>query len=205
MLMLPPLVPAPPNTEFGPLITSTASRLNRSLRLVWALSRSPSTCMLALALKPRMLMLSPEPPPPSPALKVMPETLDSTWRRLRAFCSWITFCGTTVTVCGVSSSGTAYLAEAERSTLDEACSPVTVSAPSSRGSSLRAASSARAGEEQAAINSISGASGRLVGKGDGSLRRSMKYSILVIENHWHLIDGGFFHKPDSSEKAPGKI
>ncbi|WP_240530663.1 TonB-dependent receptor plug domain-containing protein, partial [Pseudomonas aeruginosa] len=42
-----------------------------------------------------------------------------------------------------------------------------------------------AGEEQAAINSISGASGRLVGKGDGSLRRSMKYSILVIENHWH--------------------
>ncbi|MDF5931129.1 hypothetical protein P4105_22595 [Pseudomonas aeruginosa] len=70
---------------------------------------------------------------------------------------------------------------------------------------MRAASSARAGEEQAAINSISGASGRLVGKGDGSLRRSMKYSILVIENHWHLIDGGFFHKPDSSEKAPGKI
>ncbi|MFP6544890.1 TonB-dependent receptor plug domain-containing protein, partial [Pseudomonas aeruginosa] len=42
--------------------------------------------------------------------------------------------------------GTAYLAEAERSTLDDACSPVTVSAPSSRGSSLRAASSARAGE-----------------------------------------------------------
>ncbi|WP_260442510.1 TonB-dependent receptor plug domain-containing protein, partial [Pseudomonas aeruginosa] len=39
---------------------------------------------------------------------------------------------------------------------------------------------------------IRGFSGRLVGKGDGSLRRSMKYSILVIENHWHLIDGGFF-------------
>ncbi|MOA66607.1 hypothetical protein D3C78_1934310 [compost metagenome] len=71
--------------------------------------------MLALAEKPRMLMLSPEPPPPSPALKVIPETFDSTWRRLSACWSRIIAWGTTVAVCGVSSSGTANLAEAERS------------------------------------------------------------------------------------------
>ncbi|MNT57273.1 hypothetical protein D3C72_1946330 [compost metagenome] len=117
MLMLPPVVPAPPNTEFGPLMTSTCSMLKVSVRLVWALSRRPSIWMLLFAEKPRMLMLSPEPPPPSPALKVMPETLDSTWRRLRACCSWMTSLGTTVMVCGVSSSGAVYLAEEDCSTL----------------------------------------------------------------------------------------
>ena len=70
--------------------------LKVSVRLFCALSRRPSICMLELAEKPRMLMLSPEPPPPSPALKVMPETLDRTSRRLRAFWSWITSFGTTV-------------------------------------------------------------------------------------------------------------
>ena len=112
-------------------MTSTESRLKRSLRLVCALSRRPSTCMFALALKPRMLIESPEPPPPSPALKVMPETLDRACRRLSAFCSSSTWRGTTVMVCGTSSSGTAYLADPETSVLEPvtAC-PLTVTGAS---------------------------------------------------------------------------
>ncbi|MNC69905.1 hypothetical protein D3C75_1206480 [compost metagenome] len=71
--------------------------------------------MLLLAENPRMLMLSPEPPPPSPALKVMPETLDSTWRKPSACWRAISGAGTTVMVCGVSSSGATYLTDAEYS------------------------------------------------------------------------------------------
>ncbi|MEB5160975.1 hypothetical protein RXP19_26895, partial [Pseudomonas aeruginosa] len=32
----------------------------------------------------------------------------------------------------------------------------------------------------------------------------MKYSILVIENHWHLIDGGFFPQAGQLRKSSRK-
>ena len=58
-LMLPPTEPAPECTELAPFTSSSDSRLKLSVRLYWALSRTPSTVMSALALKPRRLMLSP--------------------------------------------------------------------------------------------------------------------------------------------------
>ena len=58
-LMLPPTDPAPEFTELAPFTSSSVSRLKVSVRLYWALSRTPSLVRSALALKPRRLMLSP--------------------------------------------------------------------------------------------------------------------------------------------------
>ena len=74
-------------------------------RVISPSSRTPSTNMLLLALKPRMLNDSPavfEAPPPSPACSVMPGTLRSTSPRLKAPCSSMTARGMTCNVCGVS-------------------------------------------------------------------------------------------------------
>ncbi|CFW42114.1 Uncharacterised protein [Bordetella pertussis] len=87
---------------------STCSRLNVSR--IWVLgSRTPSTKMLPAAFWPRMMGRSPPARPPSPAPMVMPGELRSTSCRLVAAWSWMTCCGTTCTVLGVSSKGAVIL------------------------------------------------------------------------------------------------
>ncbi len=102
---MPPTEPEPEYTEFAPFTSSTRSRSNGSERVYCAESRTPSIVMSLLPEKPRRLMLSPYPPPPSPAPNVMPGSVERMSRRFSRFSSVITFCGTMVIDCGMSSSG----------------------------------------------------------------------------------------------------
>lgn len=169
MLMLLLLVLVLLNIEFGFLIIFIVFRLNRLLWLVWVLLCSLFICMLVLVLKLWMLMLLLELLLFLLVLKVMLEMLDSIWCRFRVFCFWIIFCGIIVMVCGVFSSGMVYLVEVECLILDEVCLLVIVLVFSFRGLFLCVVFLVRVGEEQVVINSISGVSGCLVGKGDGLL------------------------------------
>src|SRR5690606_19920202 len=99
--------PAPPRplSAAGPLTTSTCPGLQAS-RADLPESRTPSTKMLPLVLKPRRLksfVLLPK--PFSPALKLMPGVLRRMSVRFLAPCSWKPSRGITEMVCGVSSSG----------------------------------------------------------------------------------------------------
>ncbi|AZD60879.1 hypothetical protein C4K18_2906 [Pseudomonas chlororaphis subsp. aurantiaca] len=96
----------------------------------------------------------------------MPDTFDSTWRRLSACCSWISLGGTTVMVCGVSSSGATYLAEAERSVREPGCSASTLMLSSCRDF-CRSPASATPAQEARARPRVE-ASKRCGGSGDGA-------------------------------------
>ncbi len=102
-LIAPPVEPRPKRTEDGPKKTSTPPRLKVS-RVNQPRSRTPSRNVSVCAEKPRRLKESPW-RPPSPALIVMPETLRRASRSVVACCCSSTTSGTTVTLCGVLTSG----------------------------------------------------------------------------------------------------
>src|SRR5690606_2569700 len=113
--MLPPAPPRPEYTESGPLMISTCSTLNVSR--TWVLvSRTPSTKMLPAEFWPRIIGRSPPGRPPSPAPMVMPGELRSTSCSEVAAWSWMTCCGTTCTVRGVSSNGAVILGDCDTGT-----------------------------------------------------------------------------------------
>src|SRR5690606_32996069 len=121
----PPTAPTPHSLQPVPLKTSPCSILNVSVRVLSALSRTPSTVTLCSAETPRTVLLSPHPALPSPDEKVTHDPLLSTSCRVCAFCCFSASAGTILRVCGVSTSGAWNFTDCTASGLNAGAVPCT--------------------------------------------------------------------------------